>query len=396
MSSGGTSFFSEERFPNRVKHGILGGYVPGGLTVLIQHFQRDAYYVDLCAGEGIYGDSHKGSPRIIAEHASERVKKNEKYLIRCFNVENDPERFAKLVKNLSDLPQHIITNKLGEWQDYLDDLIKLIHKQPAMIFLDPFGSRGLELDTLVKILSGVGSDAWEVILRFDIDGLRRGNIAPARELERAGKKHPYYDLPHKVFGTTKWQQLLEDYDLPESRYDDFLGLYLEQLLAAGGKPFQGRIVAAVPVPERLEGPAAYHLIFITRSQKAATMINNSVCSATEKAWRAEEARLAALPQQPLGIEGVYVGVMPYDIHIERVFAVLKPAVREYVEKRAWPVTFRDLYRDMVSRFFGQILEKHVRRAVKELKAEGVLDTDRKAINDETVISRSQAAKPATG
>ena len=50
------------------------------------------------------------------------------------------------------------------------------------------------------------------------------------------------------------------------------------------------------------------------------------------------ARLAALPQQPLGIEGIYMGVMPYDVHVERIFAELKPAVREYVEKRTWPVT----------------------------------------------------------
>jgi three-Cys-motif partner protein len=390
MSSGGDSFFDEERFPNRMKHAIIGGYVPGGLAVLISHFKSDAYYVDLCAGEGIYKDGRKGSPRIIAEHAAGRMKRGESHRILCYNVEADADRYARLVESLSDLPQDIITNTPGEWQDHLDDLLRLIHKKPAIIFLDPFGSKGLELETLVKILSGVGSDAWEVILRFDIDGLRRGNIAPARDLERAGKSHSYYDLPNKVFGTTTWQNLLVDYDLPEDRYDAFLDLYLQQLLNAGGKPFLSRFVAAVPIPERIDGPAAYHLIFISRSEKAVTMISEAVCSATEKAWREEEARIAALPQQTLGLEGVDVGVMPYEKHFEAVFAQLKQAVHEYIKKRTWPVTFRELHRELAKRFFGQVMEKHIRRAVKELRAEGTVITDKNAIDEKTNVSRAPA------
>src|SRR5581483_10357853 len=356
MSSGGSSFFNEERFPNRIKHGVVGGYVPAGLAVLIQRFKCDAVYADLCAGEAIYGDGQKGSPRIIAEHAAQRVARGERHLIHCFNVEMEPERYAKLVANLADLPQQIITNRLGAWQDHLGELLASMHDRPAILLLDPFGTRGLEMHTLVKILSGVGSDAWEVILRFDIEGLRRGNVAPARELERAGKPHSYYDLPNKVCGTTEWQKLLEDYDLPESRYDEFLRLYLEQLLKAGGTPLTSRFVAAVPIPERVDGPAAYHVVFITRSEKAVAMMSEAVCSAIEKAWREEETRLAALPQQPLGLEGVYVGVMPYDNYFARVFNELTDMVRAYVEKRKWPVRFSDLHHDMAQRLFGRVME----------------------------------------
>src|SRR5207247_247268 len=82
MSSGGSSFFGEERFPNRMKHAIVGGYVPGALSLLIERYKTDAVYGDLCAGTALYGDGHPGSPLIVARHAAERLGQGKQHLIR--------------------------------------------------------------------------------------------------------------------------------------------------------------------------------------------------------------------------------------------------------------------------------------------------------------------------
>jgi len=393
MSSGGPSFFDEERFPNRMKHAILGGYVPGALALLIQKFQRDAVYGDLCAGEAVYRDGRPGSPRIIAERARARFARGEGHLIRCFNVEADAATYQRLVENMKDIPAQVITNRQGKWEDHLAELLGLMHDKPAILFLDPFGSRGMEIDKLVRILGGIGSDAWEMILRFDIDGLRRGNIAPARDLERAGTAHGYYDLPNKVFGTDKWKHLLEDYDLPESRYGEFLDLYMQQLNAAGGRPFLQRFVAPVPIPTRLGGPADYYLIFVTRSGKALTMISEAVQTAMEKAWREQEAIEAAKPKQiGLGLPGIVTEPPSYDDRMVEISASLKSAVAEYFGRLPWAISFPTLYQEMVQRFFALFREKHLRTVVKALRADGVLATDRKAVDDRTMIGRVPTSK----
>lgn len=389
MSSGGSLFFDEERFPNRMKHAILGGYVPGALALLIQKFRRDAVYGDLFAGEAVYRDGRPGSPRIIAERARARLARGEQHLIRCFNVEADPATYQRLVENTKDIPSDVVTNRPGKWEDHIAELLALMHDKPAILFLDPFGSRGMELDKLVRILGGIGSDAWEMILRFDIDGLRRGNIAPARELERAGIAHGYYDLPTKVFGTHKWKHLLEDYDLPESRYDEFLELYMTQLITAGGKPFHQRFVAPVPIPTRLGGTADYYLIFVTRSGKALSMISEAVQTAMEKAWREQEAIEAAKPKQiALDLPGVVIETPSYDDRMVEISASLKSAVGEYIGKLPWAISFPTLYQEMAQRFFALFREKHLRAVVKALRAEGVLVTNRNAIDDRTMISRA--------
>lgn len=372
-----------------MKHAILGGYVPAALALLIQRFQCDAVYGDLCAGEAIYRDGRPGSPRIIAERARARFARGEAHLIRCFNIEADPATFGRLVENTKDIPAEVIANRLGKWDDHIAELLALMHDKPAILFLDPFGSRGMELDKLVRILGGIGSDAWEMILRFDIDGLRRGNIAPARDLERAGVAHGYYDLPNKVFGTDKWKDLLEDFDLPESRYDAFLELYMSQLIAAGGTPFLQRFVAPVPIPTRLGGPADYYLIFITRSGKALTMISESVQTEMEKAWREQEAIEAAKPKQiSLDLPGFATETPSYDDRMVEISASLKIAVAEHVGQLRWPISFPALYQQMAQRYFALFREKHMRTVVKALRAEGVLVTDINAIDDRTMIRRA--------
>lgn len=394
MSSGGSTFFGEERFPNRMKHAIVGGYVPGALALLIEKYKTDAVYGDLCAGAALYGDGHPGSPLIVARHAAQRLKDGKAHLIRCFNVEADPATFAKLVENTKEIPAEVITNRQGRWQDHSKELLGLMHGKPAILFIDPFGAKGIELDDLVKLLSGVGSDAWEMILRFDIGDLYRGNIAQARDLERTGKSHTLYELPTKVFGTAKWKDLLEDHDLPPAKFDDFLKLYLEQLASAGGKPFQQRFVAAVPIPDDLEGANAYYLIFITRSEKAVTMISDAVQLATERAWR-EQEDLDAKRVKQLGLPGIVEEVPSYERRMAEQVAKLDAAVTSYFENRPWKVTFRDVHRDMALAFFGLFRAKHLRSVVKQQRTAGTLDTSVNKIDDDTLIFRKLHGAGAT-
>jgi len=394
MSSGGDTFFGEERFPNRMKHAIVGGYVPGALTLLIERYKTDAVYGDLCAGAALYGDGHPGSPLIVARHAAQRLTEGKQHLIRCFNVEADAETHAKLVENTKEIPAEIITNRQGRWQDHSRELLALMHAKPAILFIDPFGAKGIELDDLVKILSGIGSDAWEMILRFDIGDLYRGNIAQARDLERAGKTHTLYDLPTKVFGTDKWKNLLEDHDLPSGRFDEFLKLYMDQLAEAGGKPFQQRFVASVPIPDELDGANAYYLIFITRSEKAVTMISDAVQLATERAWLEQEA-LEAQRVKQLGLPGIAEEIPSYGKRLAEMLARLDAAVTAYFESRPWKVSFRDVHRDMAIEFFGLFREKHLRSVVKQQRAGGKLETSVNKIDDDTLIFRKTSATSET-
>jgi hypothetical protein len=114
MSKGGLRFFELEKFPNAMKHRIVGGYAKGALQILMAWSKRDVLYVDLFAGAGRYEDNQPGSPLIVAEEAARRDAAGKAPFIHCVNVERDRETFERLEVNTAHIPPAVLTNLRGD------------------------------------------------------------------------------------------------------------------------------------------------------------------------------------------------------------------------------------------------------------------------------------------
>lgn len=378
MSKGGPGFFALERFPNTMKHQIVGNYVKAALPTLMNWSHKDVWYADLFAGAGRYGDGRPGSPLIIAEEADARFRSNARPLIHCFNVERDPDIFSALLLNTCHIAPQVIDNRLGDWSDHLDDLLALTQPShlPLILFLDPFGFVGIELTKLVQILSGIGSEAREMLLTFNLGGMQR-MVAADLAARLAGKSDDYSSLPDRVFGTTAWRAELVDGLLPDEALPRLMALYEQQLLTTGGTGFQ-RVVASVGIPERIGGPDAYFLVFVTRSAVGLMKMNDGVSRAFEGAWLEEEARYL--------IPEIATGSQRYAEHAAALQIKILEEVLAFLGTQPFGTTIEHIYLDLAMRHFGHFRMKHLGESVRTLRKAEKIVTKPKALRRDTFVA----------
>ena len=104
--------------------------------------------VDGFAGQGYSDDGtvrEDGSPLVIAKIAQELNG----YDLRCINVAYlDPE-FDSLSEATASIPK--VDNRHGAFADHVDGIFRDIAGAPAFFFLDPFGLKRLEWNTLGRL-----------------------------------------------------------------------------------------------------------------------------------------------------------------------------------------------------------------------------------------------------
>jgi three-Cys-motif partner protein len=378
MSKGGAKFFELERFPNSMKHRIVGNYVKAALPTLMHWSKRDVWYADMFAGAGRYEDGQPGSPLIVAEYADAQFRLSPRPQVHCFNVERDPVIFATLETNTAHIAPEVIDNRLGDWTDHLDDLLALTQPAhaPLIVFLDPFGFEGIELNKLVQILSGIGSDAREMLLTFNVGGMQR-MVAADRAARRAGKSHDYAALPDRVFGTPTWREQLVDGLLPDEALPRLVDLYERQLLATGGSGFR-RIVASIGIPEKIGGPDAYFLMFVTRSSVGLMKMNESVNLSFERAWIAEEARYL-IPEAATGLPR-------YADRAAALLPTLTDEVLAFLETQPFGTKIEHVYVDLALRHFGRFRMTHLGQVIKTLRKADKIVTNPMALERDTFIA----------
>lgn len=385
MSKGGPEFFALERFPNAMKHRIVGGYAKTALYALMMWSRHDVIYADLFAGAGRYEDGQPGSPLIVAEEAAARLATGKTPLIHCVNVERDGETFAKLEQNTAHIPDTVITNLQGDWKSHIGAVLGGAQAEgmPCLLFLDPFGFKGIELADVAQILQGIGSDAREMILTLNLNGMQR-MIAAGHADDLRGKKHKYYELPDRVFGTPNWRDHLVDGELPDKALPKVLGLYQDQLLHTGSSGFQ-RIVGSIGIPARLDGPEAYFLVFVTRSSAAVIKMSDAANKAFEDAWleaeREEEAARSKRSQLELDIRGPG--------YLER-HAKWLPTLAADVERELvgapFGLTVERLRYQLALKHFGEFRMRHLGAIIRSLRDEGAIDTNPTTrVDDDTFI-----------
>jgi three-Cys-motif partner protein len=155
----------------QVKHSILGNYLSLFLGKLGLS-GKPVYYVDGFAGPGRLDDGSKGSPLIAAELAVSPRQKSRQGILQCINVEETPETFANLEAATADYVKiHRVKNFLGGFQNRLPEILEAIGDNTAFFFIDPFGTEGVEVDTLRKIAGRRGKT--EILVRYDDTRVKR-------------------------------------------------------------------------------------------------------------------------------------------------------------------------------------------------------------------------------
>jgi three-Cys-motif partner protein len=195
------------------KHQILRRYLGAWLTILGRGKKGSKFrhkllvLLDGFAGRGRYMEGQPGSPAIMFQEAARVADAGdvEEVLIRC--SEPNPTNFAVLEEVCAGLrhDQVRIHPTQEKFQDIADRLVSYLANQrpspPTFVMVDPYGVRGVRLETLRQLLE---FDRLEVLLTFMVRD-------PARFL----KEENYAEPLNELYGGNAWRSCEDAENRPE-------------------------------------------------------------------------------------------------------------------------------------------------------------------------------------
>ncbi len=164
------NFFEKQTLSSKVKASIVSEYFPKYCSIIVRkHVPEKIGYLDLFSGPGMYEDGNPSTPILIARNCL----KDEDLKNRVWMVFNDKCYSEQLKENFNkEFPEGTFNNKphfghstVGESQEINDFIVKntckgRFNEQPSVLFIDPWGYKGIETNVLSQFLSYWGNELF--------------------------------------------------------------------------------------------------------------------------------------------------------------------------------------------------------------------------------------------
>ena len=164
------TFFEKQTLSSRVKASIVSEYFPKYCKIIVKkHIPRRIGYFDLFAGPGLYEDGNYSTPLLVAKNCynDDLLKK------KVWMVFNDKEYSPQLQENFLKLypsgtfafNPHFGHSTVGECEA-IDRFITQNHMEngknecPSVLFIDPFGYKGIDTIILSTFLNYWGNELF--------------------------------------------------------------------------------------------------------------------------------------------------------------------------------------------------------------------------------------------
>jgi three-Cys-motif partner protein len=270
LASGTTGFFQAKRpWSIRIKDRILASYLKPYLPK-IARLGEQIILIDAFAGPGRFEDGTKGSPLILCEAAEQQVP-NQWFGVF---VNQNAEHHAKLSELLKpQIDAHKAVCIHGDAGDLLKDLGNRLRTQTVFLYLDPFGLKGCDFDSLTIFLSRKHST--EILINISPRTIHR---LAAMKVIRPGGMTPeviaFNACLTRVLGGEYWKTLLAEQRLSSSqRVANVVAEYRKRL--AEHLPYAG----SCPVREAEGRAIKYYMIHCSRHPDALLLMNDHMCIA---------------------------------------------------------------------------------------------------------------------
>ena len=318
--------YQESLLPwSRWKHAIFIEYLKA-MSAIMRSW-RLIYYVDGFAGPGIYTkDNAIGSPVLAAKHAQELARTNAEYALQCINVEFDDCVFQNL-KISTEQYSDYVTNRHGDFGQFVSEILKMIGDKPTLFFLDPIGLKGLEWQALLPVFH---RDAkTELLIRFDAQTATRltGNDSSL---------HATYNAILGEDSSKYWMDYLARCPRGAQANRECLTTAYEDKLVKQF-PYVGRI----PILSS-DDALKYYLLYATKSLKGMQVMND-VCFATQ--GLRDRTLDAERKEAGIGQQMSFFDLSPEDEILQELQALKQAVLAELEEVDS---TVRDELRGLVA------------------------------------------------
>jgi three-Cys-motif partner protein len=163
-------FFEQQTASSRIKASIVSEYFPSYCRIIVKaNRPRAIRYIDLFAGPGKYEDGNFSTPILIGQKCEREplLKERVQFLF------NDKEYKPALENNFSgQFPKGTFSIKprfgdlvIGQDEKIREWLMRGTHEDgknpfPSLLFIDPFGYKGIETEVLAKFMENWGNEIF--------------------------------------------------------------------------------------------------------------------------------------------------------------------------------------------------------------------------------------------
>ena len=350
-------FFSDLKEWSARKLSIIEKYVDGFSKILGRR-SKEIYYVDGFAGRGTYDKGEKGSPVLAAEASQAFQQSNMPFTLICMNVEKDHDNFVNLSVETKRFA-NLVKNFEGSFDDNIDTILLQLSGNPAVFFLDDFGIKGTDWDSVEKVIAR--KDSTDIWIRFDYKTVRRlAGFYDSNAKDAQGKLNTLQNL----FGVTdsKYLQARLGGGTSEERINNAVILYIEQLEQTFNKFGKRGFAASYPIIS-INEQRKYHLIFACAHPKAATLASNIVNSIEETFQHEKEEYKEHLTGQMSLFTSEATEKQIFDDKVEKLINAI------LLLPKNKPLSRVELHYEIIVQdksWFGKIGRKHLTQALKEL------------------------------
>jgi three-Cys-motif partner protein len=260
-------FFQEASEQSVVKAAIVNKYFWAWAKVMLSTANRIAY-IDLFAGPGRYHDGTISTPLLVLDHAIKDPKMS-KSLISIFNDkdEQNAKTLDQAIKQLPGIGQLTYAPKVynSEVDEHVVRQFEDRRVIPSLLFIDPWGYKGLSLRLINSVLKDWGCD---VIVFFNYNRINMGIANPiVREhMEALFGVERVPEIQKQVAGLT-----------PDERELTIVQALCDALAEMGGKyvlPFRFR--------HPKQGRTSHHLIFVSKAFRGYDIMKDIMAKASSE------------------------------------------------------------------------------------------------------------------
>lgn len=245
------SFFNEQEEQSFVKATIVTKYFWAWAKIMTERSNSERIaYIDLFAGPGRYKDGSQSTPLMILQTATEDEKMCKK-LVTVFNDkdENSSRSLETEISKLKGIERLKYKPEVHN-QEVGENIVKTFedkHLVPTLIFVDPWGYKGLSLRLVNSVLKDWGCEA---IFFFNYNRIRMGLN------NDAVKEHMV-----ALFGERRAEEL-------RSRLSDLTSdeaeLTIVEELSQALKEMGGKYVLPFRFRDNRGNRTSHHLIFVSK------------------------------------------------------------------------------------------------------------------------------------
>lgn len=247
------SFFEESLEQSQIKSRIVEKYFWAWAKILLPSVKTHSGkigYIDLFAGPGRYKDGTKSTPLLILESAIKDPEIRNR-LVTIFN-DGDPENSQSLSRAIEELPgidsmkykPSIHNDIVG---DELAEIFEEVRLIPSLVFIDPWGYKGLSLRLINAVIKDWGC---ECALFFNYNRINMGLSNPFVE-----------EHMKALFGEHRARKLRQQLEgLPPEEREITVVEELSQALMEMG----GRYILPFCFKNAGGSRTSHHLVFVTK------------------------------------------------------------------------------------------------------------------------------------